>query len=333
MKKALVIGIDDYEPPNNLSGCVNDAVEMAAALETNGDGSPNFEVLRLLSNNEPVTCQKMYDSIVQLFSGDAEVAVLYFAGHGIVDDDTSSGHLIATDGQHPNWGISLSDLIQLANNAYPHIKSSVIILDSCQSGQLGQTALSNKNGSPPSTIGDGVTILTACHRDQKALESDGQGHFTSILLDGLSGAASDILGRITPAALYAYVDQTLGAFSQRPIYKANVQRFITLRELPPKVDKKILRKLHTYFPTASHVFSLDPSYEPNRGEEAERLKDIEVDENNSRIFKELQECSYNGLVRPSEHSYMWDSAIFSGGCELTATGAHYRFLSANNKIR
>lgn len=332
MKKALVIGIDDYQPPNALAGCVNDAVEMAAALEKNGDGSPNFTVKRLLSNEQEITCQLMHDNIVQLFQGDASIAVLYFAGHGLVNDDTSTGHLIATDGQHPNWGVSLSDIIQLANEAYPKITSSVIILDSCQSGQLGQVTQTNKAGSAPSMIGDGVTILTACHRDQKALEVDGHGKFTSILLDGMTGAASDILGRVTPAALYAYVDQTLGEFSQRPIYKANVQRFITLRELPPKVDIKILRKLPEYFPDAAHVFKLDPSFEPERGEETKRLASIPVDENNARIFKELQQCSYVGLVKPSEHPHMWHSAVFSGGCQLTATGAHYRYLASINKI-
>lgn len=332
MKKALVIGIDDYASPNELTGCVNDAVEVAAMLEKHGDESPNFTVKRLLSNGGTVTSEKMHDKIVQLFSGDAEVAVLYFAGHGIVNDNTNAGHLIATDGRYPNWGIALTEVIQLANDAYPKITSSVIILDSCQSGQIAQSAMVNRGGGVSSVIGDGVTILTACHRDQQAVEDGGHGKFTSILLDGMYGAASDILGRVTPAALYAYVDQTLGDWGQRPIYKANVQKFITLREVPPTVDKSILRKLPTYFPTSAHVFKLDPSYEPERGEETDKLKHIPVNENNARIFKELQQCSYVGLIRPTEHPHMWHSAIHSGGCKLTATGAHYRFLAANNKI-
>ena len=42
-RKALVVGIDDY-PGCPLNGCVNDAEEIKNLLETNGDGSPNFEV-------------------------------------------------------------------------------------------------------------------------------------------------------------------------------------------------------------------------------------------------------------------------------------------------
>ena len=50
MKKALVVGIDDY-PSSPLSGCVNDAVAIANTLEKNGDGSPNFSI-RILTSNE-----------------------------------------------------------------------------------------------------------------------------------------------------------------------------------------------------------------------------------------------------------------------------------------
>ena len=69
-----------------------------------------------------------------------------------------------------------------------------------------------------------------------------EGLFTSILIDGLEGSASDILGNITPASLYALIDQTLGPLDQRPIYKANVMRFITLRHVAPKVAPETLRQ-------------------------------------------------------------------------------------------
>jgi len=332
MKKALIIGIDDYPGAHALRGCVNDALEMSSMLEKNGDGSPNFEVMKLISHETEVTSELLHDSITQLFSGEAETAVLYFAGHGLVDDDTNDGQLISMNGAHPNWGVPLRTVINLANEAYPRIKSSVIILDSCKSGAIGEMARQGKGVNPPSVIGDGVTILTASHRSQLAVEEDGHGRFSSILLDGLSGAACDILGRVTPAALYAYVDQTLSNFEQRPIYKANVQRFITVRNVEPRVNLDILRRLPKYFPNPSHKFKLDPSYEPERGEEAERLKDIPVNEDHARIFKELQKCCNVGLIRPTDHEHMWHSAIFYGGCELTASGAHYRFLASANRI-
>ena len=183
-----------------------------------------------------------------------------------------------------------------------------------------------------SAIGAGVTILTACHREQTAAESNGQGLFTSILLDGLSGGSADILGRITPASVYSHIDQTLGPWEQRPIYKANVQTFVTLRQIAPKVAPEILRRLPTYFPNATDVFALDPSYEPDRGEEAERLKGTPVNADNVIKYRELQTCNRFGLVVPVDQPHMWHAAVHSTGCKLTALGAHYRKLAELGRI-
>lgn len=330
MKKALVVGIDNYDEPNQLTGCVNDAVSMAALLEANGDGSPNFDVRRILSSDGAVTSELLHEAIVELFSGEADTAVLYFAGHGILNEETNNGFLVTQDGSKPNWGVSLSGVLEQANGAHPKIKSSVILLDSCQSGFAGE--VTGLGGSNVSVIGKGVTILTACHKDGVAIAENGHGKFTDIMLDGLVGSACDVIGRVTPASLYAHVDQTLGAWEQRPIYKANVQNFVTLREVSPKVPKEVLRRLPDYFPTVAHVISLDPSFEPDRGEEAEKLVHIPINDDNVRVYRNLQKCNRHGLVVPTEHEHMWHSAVFSGGCRLTATGAHYRHLAEKKKI-
>jgi hypothetical protein len=331
MKKALVVGIDDYDELDPLSGCVNDAVGLSALLETNGDGSPNFDVRRMISSEGSVTSEKLHEAICELFTGDAETVVLYFAGHGIMDDETNNASLITQDGKKPNWGISLSAVLQKANKAHPRIKSTIILLDSCHSGFAGEVSGLGESGNV-SHIGKGVTILTACHRQGVADETNGHGTFTNIVIDGLGGAASDVIERITPASLYAHVDQILDAWEQRPIYKANVQSFVTLREVSPKVPKEVLRRLPQYFPTASHVFKLDPSFEPDRGEEAQNLTDIPVIDDNVRIYRELQKCHQHGLVTPTEYEFMWHTAVYSGGVRLTATGAHYRRLAEKHRI-
>ena len=67
MKKALVIGIDDYltQP---LSGCVNDAVSVASIIEKNGDGSPNFSVHIMTSNLGDITAVELNDRVAELFN-------------------------------------------------------------------------------------------------------------------------------------------------------------------------------------------------------------------------------------------------------------------------
>jgi hypothetical protein len=330
MRKALVVGIDDYSGAP-LFGCVNDARSIADLLETNGDGSPNFSVKKLVSDKIKVTTSRMRESIKELFSGEAEMALLFFAGHGIIDQQTNAGFIVSQNGSAESWGVSLGEILNLANTAHPKIKSTVVILDSCQSGFAGE--LTGIGGSGQiSFIGNGVTILTACHREGAAAEQGGQGLFTQLLVDGLRGSAADICGRITPAAVYSHVDQTLGPWDQRPIYKANVQSFVVLREVTPKIPLEVLRRLPEYFPDPSYLFPLDPSFEQRRGEEHERLKHIPVIDENRRKYEELQLCNRHGLVVPEIQPHMWHAAIYSTGCRLTALGAHYRKLAEMKRI-
>ncbi|MGL4373212.1 MAG: caspase family protein [Shewanella sp.] len=316
-RKALVIGIDDY-PFAPLKGCVKDVMSVSNLLEIHGNGDPNFNVMELVSSEQKVTADLIFESIQKLFSGDADIALLYFAGHGIIDESTNHGYLVSQDGKKPNWGIALSQILTLANSAYPKIKSSVIILDCCHSGKFGEPDKVGVKGS--AEIGTGVTILTACDRDEAAMEGLRGGVFTDLLVDGLSGGCADIRGNITPASIYSYVDQTLGSWEQRPIYKANVQSFITLRKIANKIPDEVLRRLPIYFNDRSSIFNLDPSFEPDRENVPEKFKLLPVNENNVRVFKELQLLNRHGLVVPHDAEHMYYAAINSTGCKLTALG-------------
>ncbi|MGI4815729.1 MAG: caspase family protein [Janthinobacterium lividum] len=329
MKRALVIGINAY-PQAPLNGCVNDAAAIANTLEYNSDGSPNFSVRLLTSDRDVVTSKALIIAIDELFTGDADTVLFYFAGHGIIGQEMSAGYLVSQDGSRGAWGVSLSELIGRANASYPKIKSTVIVLDSCQSGFAGEVVgVGNENVS---VIGTGVTILTASHREGEAAEVSGHGLFTSLLLDGLNGSASDIRGHVTPASLYSLIDQTLGPWEQRPIYKANVQTFVTLRKMPAKVEDDILRKLPQYFPDPTSVFALDPSYEEDRENVPEAFRTIPINAEHIATFKELQKCNRHGLVTPVAAEHMYYAAINSTGCRLTATGAHYRMLAEAKRL-
>ncbi len=328
MKRALVVGIDGYSL-GPLQGCVNDANAISQLLESNGDGSPNFSVRTLTSNTADVNGDVLQQAVAELFRGEAETALLYFAGHGILNPDTNAGYIVSQDGRKGAWGMPLSEILGLANGVHPRIKSSVIILDSCHSGYAGEVA--GLPAGSPSPISDGVTILTASHRDGEAVDGHRHGVFTDILIDGLAGGCSDICGNITPASLYSHVDQTLGPWEQRPIYKANVQTFVTLRQVAPKIPLEVLRRLPSYFPNRASVFGLDPSYEEDRRNVPE-LNHINVDPAHVRIFKELQRCNRHGLVVPVDADHMYYAAMESKGCKLTALGAHYRKLAEMRRL-
>nr|WP_200991914.1 caspase family protein [Rhizobium rhizogenes]QCL10613.1 caspase domain protein [Rhizobium rhizogenes] len=329
-RRALVIGIDDY-PTSPLTGCVSDAVEVATLLETHGNGDPNFGIKTLTSDKNIVSRKVLREAVISLFQAEADMVLFYFAGHGLIDAETNGGFIVAQDGDEAAPGFALSELLELANSAHPKIKSTVLILDSCSSGAFGEVS-GLASGGKLSVIGNGVTILTATHRSGTAREDDGHGVFTHLLSDGLRGSAADICGRVTPAALYTHVDQTLGEWEQRPVYKANVQTFVIIRKVPPKVALETLRRLPAYFPDTTATFKLDPSFEPNRGEETEKLKEIPVIDENYNIYRELQACNRHGLVMPVDREHMWDAAVYSTGCRLTATGAHYRRLAEMKRI-
>ena len=328
MRKALVVGIDNYEN-SPLVGCEKDANRIADLLETNGDGSPNFEVMRLISDTEDVTTEILMGALEKLFQGEAETAIFYFAGHGIINEATNNGFIVTSNGSKPNWGIPLADIVTLASKN-TKIRTSVIMLDSCHSGYAGE--ISMLGDDTLSTLPNGMTIMTGCQRDGLAADGYDGGTFTNLVVEGLRGAAADVLGRISPAAIYTLVDQTLGAFEQRPIYKANVQSFVSLRQIEPKVSISMLRKLHEFFPAPSDVFALDKTYENDRSGMPDGENWPEPIEENVKIYKFFQSCNRQGLIKPNDVEDMYYAAINETGCKLTALGAHYRKMAETRKF-
>lgn len=156
--------------------------------------------------------------------------------------------------------------------------------------------------------------------------------FTGLLVNALEGAAADVRGQITPAAVYSHIDQSLGAWHQRPIYKANVRDFVILREIKPKVSDEILEQLSSWFSSADHVFKLDPSFEADIAQEAVSEFPEDLRRRNQVVFRALQQCNRYGLVEPVGEDHMYYAAMNSAGCRLTALGRYYRELSAEGRF-
>lgn len=332
MRKALIIGVNDYDNISSLNWCENDAVGIEQALERNADGTPNFFV-KLLTTNNPIGVKGKHvkQHVRELFAGTADVALFYFAGHGAFNEDMSEGTLCLQDYDHneENGLLRISDILQLANES--KIKNKIIILDSCNSGAAGE----DRNGQPnASIIGDGVTILTSCTKEEYAMENsmDRHGLFTGLLLEGLNGGASNLLGQVTPGSLYSFIDNALNVWEQRPVFKTNVSGFISLRKNNALVDPSILRKLPTWFKSPGAIFELDSSFEPDRKSVSEELKNLPISSENVEIFKSLQTCNRHGLVVPHNAEHMFFAAIHGTGCKLTTLGEYYRKIAAKGQI-
>src|SRR3954462_2559670 len=82
MKRALLVGIEDYDRFSGLAGCVNDVNALETLLRRNDDNSPNFECQKRTSVTGGVTRDRLLGDLEALMDGAADVALLYFAGHG-----------------------------------------------------------------------------------------------------------------------------------------------------------------------------------------------------------------------------------------------------------
>jgi hypothetical protein len=324
MRKALIVGIDYYAGISPLYGCVNDAGAVAACLARNADGTPNFGCQPMLGTgpHDTITKLALKQRIVDLFSDDSEIALLYFAGHGHIEP--TGGYLCTGDCRSGDDGMPLSEVLILANRS--RAKNKVIILDSCHSGIAG----SNPLNASEAALSEGMTILTASTADQYATEENGSGVFTTLLVDALNGSSCNLVGDVTPGSVYAHIDQSLGAWEQRPIFKTNVKTFVSLRKAKPPIELADLQKMATLFPQPGFDFRLDPSFEPEM--KGRDLGMPSPDPLKTPTFALLQKYKRLNLLVPVDAPHMWNAAMGSKSCKLTVFGEHYRRLIAKGLI-
>lgn len=323
MKKALVVGINYYEQVGQLHGCVNDAYAVSQVLMRHMDGSKNFDVAQFtaVDKNTSIDRKQLKDLVTELFKNDSEIAVFYFAGHGHVE--STGGFLITSECKHGDDGLSLEEVLTIANES--KAKNKILILDSCHSGIAGTP----KSLGDKALLSEGMTILTASSKDQYANESNASGVFTSLLVDALNGGAANLLGDITPGSIYAHIDQSLGSWEQRPIFKTNVKAFTSLRKVTPPIQLSDLQQITALFRSPDYEFPLNPSFEPqppapNHG--------ISPDPLNNAKFAILQKLNRLNLVKPIGEEHMYFAAMNSKACKLTVLGKHYWKLITKQRI-
>jgi hypothetical protein len=326
MRKALVVGINHYTHIAGLFGCVNDAHTVKSILERHGDGTVNFGV-KLVIGTSPVDAVRrsaLKENVRELFEGDGEIALFYFAGHGHIE--ITGGYLCASDCSTGDDGLPLGEVLTLANAS--RARNKVIVLDSCHSGIAGTHSLAPQMAE----LSEGMTILTASTAEQYATEVNGSGVFTTLLVDALTGAAGNLVGDITPGSVYAHIDQSLGPWEQRPVFKTNVKSFVSLRKVQPPISLDDLQRIAKLFPSPGFEFQLDPSFEPERAPAITDPNLIPPNKENAETFAVLQKFNRVNLVKPVDAPHMWHAAMNSKSCKLSVLGEHYRKLVAQGRI-
>lgn len=310
IRRALLVGIDEYDHFSPLSGCVNDVRAVSPLLERNDDESKNFDCQTRTSADGHVGRDALLRDTRELLRGGADIALLYYAGHGYNPGNDVS--ICTTDGTEETPGVELSKILGMVQAS--EMKEVVIILDCCFSGAAGGVP---QLGEGATAIRDGVTILAASRGDQTAAEThDGRGAFSTFLCGALEGGAAEVLGRVTIAGLYAYLDESFGAWGQRPVLRANVDRLHKIRQCAAAVPLPKLRRLAELFPSANYELRLDTSYEWTQQPQNEQ---------HESDFKVLQACRAAKLVEPvgAEPNDLYWAAMQDKWCRLTPLGRHY----------
>jgi hypothetical protein len=320
-RKALLIGIDHYHTFRHLGGCVADAISMGELLADNEDGSTNYDCRVLTSAGATeitrATLRTEWGNLFQHFDGDA---LFYFSGHGSPSD--TGGVLCTWDGTAVEPGLPMSDLIQLANQS--SAREVLIVLDCCFAGDIGSVPYAQwPGGSPFVQLRQGITIISAAGSTEYAKEEGGHGIFTSLMLQALAGGAADPRGRVSAAAAYAYVEQVLGPWDQRPLYKSYANVLGPVRRCKPQVIDAEIKKLPSLFHLPETLYQMDPTYEHTHDS---------ADPEHVEVFNLFKRYRNAGMLRTVDGDDLFFTAMKSSQVELTPRGKFYWWLASKKRI-
>lgn len=336
MGRALIVGIEKYDKIRWLTGCANDARAMQSVLERHGDDSPNYACRMLVSEPRPtaerkspreekkraITRKRLREEWAGLFDNYDGDIVFYFSGHGHPTD--VGGYLVTQDAEAYDPGLGMYELITLANNS--SAKSVLLILDCCFSGGLGDLP------APPggarienlALLREGLTILAASRPSQTAGEAGGYGVFTRLVVDALRGAAADVRGYVSAASIYAHVEQALGHWDQRPVYKSHAYKLPPVRRCLPSVSDELLRSLPQMFLKSSDApHRMAPSYERTHYSAIPKHVDL---------FKKFKVLRNARLLATEDNEDLFDVALKSKIVKLTPLGQFYWRLAHTNRL-
>jgi hypothetical protein len=321
-KRALIVGIDHYQHMSQLTGCVADARCMHEFLERNGNGSPNYDCRMLTSADSfPITREYLRSQWHSLFGNFDGHILFHFSGHGT---PTKAGGVIVTqDGTHGDPGLSMEELVALASKS--PAKSVLLIIDCCYAGKAGDPALLQGSGSAmnQALIREGLTILAASRSTETSREIAGNGVFTKLILGALAGGAADIRGRISAASIYAYAEQALGSWDQRPMYKSYADHLPPVRLCKPTVPDSLLRQLPELFADEKSLYRLAPSYEHT---------ELTAKPSHVALFKKFKILRNANLLTTQAGKDLYFVALEGGWVKLTALGQFYWNLAQKGLV-
>ena len=240
---AIIIGINHYTPPdrlglNPLSGAINDADEFEKWLSNPAEGDvPAANIKKIVSMpSPPADPTPLQDGIDNAFleietailakGGQARRLYFYFAGHGIgtTDSPIDTGLCLANWAENRRHSALSSESYKDNIRKYGYFDEIMFIADCCRNTKI-DIKPRTPTFSTPQPGGGHTKLFTAYatqYQDQsyevQAVDSEMRGAFTSVLLQGLKGAAANN-GSIGADDLRDYLMKETPPIAQQMGYK------------------------------------------------------------------------------------------------------------------
>lgn len=239
--RALVVGISDYQDPNipDLQFAHKDA-ELFAEYLTSDDGGqiPKKNITLLTNSNATISQIAMALNNVLLKSQKGDEVIIYFAGHGDVENNsvTQSGFLLCWDAPSKIYLAGGAFSLHFLNEVMLKLdKKNVKVLLIADTSHAGKLSGNLVNGTKLTTANlikpvANETRIISCQPGEYSIEGTqwggGHGAFTYYLVKGLKGAADmDNDKNINLLEIDLYLEDILtkevAPQKQRPITSGN----------------------------------------------------------------------------------------------------------------
>src|SRR6266568_5045595 len=237
LRRAVVVGIDEYENSDKipgLKGALNDSKEMHERLTTSGKFTIDD---KHFLTGEKATSENIRRAISDLLwrTDPCELSLLYFSGHGF-QDGYGNGYIAPYDLKYEEplvRGIRIQELKEYFL-ASKNKERALLVLDCCHSGiategskDLAEVKLPfyqslSSLQQDAAGRGSGKFILASSGAGEKSREvrldhfirtpgekTHDHGLFTFHLLEGLNGKAADENNRVTLGRLHKHVSEQM----------------------------------------------------------------------------------------------------------------------------
>lgn len=258
--RALLVGVCEYPKYKYLSLplCKNDIYEVQEALVEGLNVNPDNIIL--CGQNGIVTQRELIESVVSTLEGadEDDIFIFYFSGHG------GNKCLALSDGN-----INLQELLDVFERIF--VKSKIIILDSCHSGdfKISDASQINTKDAIEYFVGRGYAVMASCGSEQVSGFNEDRkiSLYTSFLCDALACRSLIRKGQKSLEMInesiyhYAFISNKKGiANVQQPIFRSNISGtiFFDVEEYNPYEVEKIYEETEKYI-----IYEVKPMHHVN----------------------------------------------------------------------